>query len=44
MSPLDNSQNGILCDLVPPIVTIRMSAACDKPRQANNIDNNRDIL
>lgn len=26
MSPLANSQNGILCDLVPPMVAIRMSA------------------
>lgn len=25
--PLANSQNGILCDFVPPIVTIKISAA-----------------
>lgn len=39
ISPLANSRNGILCDFVPPIVTIRMSAAKEPPRPAN-INNN----
>lgn len=35
MRPLASSRNGILCDFVPPIVTINISAPNEPPIPAN---------
>lgn len=41
MSPRANSKNGILCDFVPPKVTIKISAARHVCIHANNFRKRR---